>query len=338
MVRTGLSLIEVLMSIFVVSLGLLGVASLLPVAYQEAQQGSLNDAIGMFGKEKHRDFFVRGINQPANWLYSNGTNVYDTNTGMWRQFNGDQQPIQIPQPVAIDPRFVARRQGTDLVFPLAGGYGAKMKRISLSTYPAGNIVMSPLQADEIFMSEDDLEFEKSGNPDEPPLQRYWQDAGNNTNHKRFSNGRYSWMATVVPTTISDDLFTLSVVVFYQRDSSFDLNPASNPDERTMIINFVGGGWGGGDVTIRSAIESDLETSAGQWLMVANDNVFRWYHIAKVGGDVYENPPSIFNRDLTLAGSDWNAVLAPNAQATIMPAVVAVYEKSLRLENGSLWSN
>ncbi len=41
--RTGISLMEVLISIGVVSIGLLGVVSLIPVASQQAEKGARND-------------------------------------------------------------------------------------------------------------------------------------------------------------------------------------------------------------------------------------------------------------------------------------------------------
>jgi len=57
----GISLIEVLMSIFIVSIGLLGVLSLVPVGHLEAQKGSAADRASVIGEYAMRDFRIRGL-------------------------------------------------------------------------------------------------------------------------------------------------------------------------------------------------------------------------------------------------------------------------------------
>jgi hypothetical protein len=59
--RRGISLIEVLMSIFIVSVGLLGVLSLVPVGHLEAQKGSAADRAAVIGEYAMRDFRIRGL-------------------------------------------------------------------------------------------------------------------------------------------------------------------------------------------------------------------------------------------------------------------------------------
>lgn len=83
----GVTLIEVLISIFVVSVGLLGVAALIPLAGHQTEQGSRNDRKANVGRRSFREFMVRGYNDP-------GTSVdfhWVANTGD-RDANGNGDP------------------------------------------------------------------------------------------------------------------------------------------------------------------------------------------------------------------------------------------------------
>ena len=63
--RRGITLLEVLISIGVVGIGLLGVASLIPLAHYKATQGIEEDRKSQFGKRAFRDFFVLGMDRPG---------------------------------------------------------------------------------------------------------------------------------------------------------------------------------------------------------------------------------------------------------------------------------
>ncbi len=56
-----MTLLEVLISIGVVAIGLLGVASLIPAGGQQAQAGARNDRKAQIGRRSIREFFVRGL-------------------------------------------------------------------------------------------------------------------------------------------------------------------------------------------------------------------------------------------------------------------------------------
>jgi hypothetical protein len=58
--RRGISLMEVLISAFIMAVGLLGVAALLPVGHHEASKGMLADRAAEIGRMAFRDFQIRG--------------------------------------------------------------------------------------------------------------------------------------------------------------------------------------------------------------------------------------------------------------------------------------
>lgn len=133
----------------------------------------------------------------------------------------------------------------------------------------------------------------------------------------------------------------------------------------------GAGIGGGNVTLKTIdrspsrphVAQDLEVRKGDWLMLSakvypvdpdtTDNsipapvsVFRWYRVVSADA-VLGNVASGFAREVTLAGPDWTDVIqaqltsAPPvpavAQATLVNGVVAVYEKTIRLETSGMWT-
>ena len=134
-------------------------------------------------------------------------------------------------------------------------------------------------------------------------------------------------------------------------------------ERVAFIGFVGVPGGATTEAIlvsrpgRNAL--DLDVKVGNWIMVAAtasgaqpnnlSHVSKWYRItnatAKPEPFVINNN-TFTSRRITIAGPDWD----PNhftfadqnngsrfAEATIMPAVLNVHEKTVRLESSSLWT-
>ena len=63
--RCGISLLEIMISIGVVGIGLIGVASLIPLAHYKAGQGVKEDRKALYGKRAYREFFVQGFDEPG---------------------------------------------------------------------------------------------------------------------------------------------------------------------------------------------------------------------------------------------------------------------------------
>ena len=150
---------------------------------------------------------------------------------------------------------------------------------------------------------------------------------------------------------------------------------SSPPPATSTDLAPGAGIGGGNVWLKTIAHDrdgdgnvdphcsqDLEIRKGDWLMLSakvlpnNDatkapvSVFRWYRVLStdvVVGDVTNG----YAREVTLLGPDWTDVIgaqmvvtggappvAQATQATLLTCVAAVYEKTIRLETTSLWTD
>lgn len=73
--RAGITLMEVLISIFVLSVGLLGLMSLLPISAYYLQDANKNDRASTLGRSALRDLQVRGDLDPRRWRDVGGNPV-----------------------------------------------------------------------------------------------------------------------------------------------------------------------------------------------------------------------------------------------------------------------
>src|SRR5438045_1785791 len=83
--RRGVTIIEVLFSILITSVGLLGAIALFPVASAQANKAKQNDAVAACGREAFHMFDTMGMRRPTDrWYAWNPANsVYDVVT--WQQ-------------------------------------------------------------------------------------------------------------------------------------------------------------------------------------------------------------------------------------------------------------
>jgi hypothetical protein len=125
----------------------------------------------------------------------------------------------------------------------------------------------------------------------------------------------------------------------------------------------GTGYGGGDLQLSGPSAVALNLRVGECLMLGwmqmdvpasngkattfsptvtygtvTRPMFRWYRILNAG------PPTgsgaSWTRNITVAGTDLNkTIIAPNSMyAFIYDGAVAVYERTVRLEGPSMWTN
>jgi type II secretory pathway pseudopilin PulG len=366
----GVSLLEVLFAIGIVAVGLLGLTAVLPVALRQMARGYVSDSAARVAANAAEHFDIGGLRYPANWRYANGGLVsrMDANNRYFRAF-------------AIDPQFAAANSGVNggavfnpNLFPyLARSVAAdpRMERITLLSGSSSPVVMRLPQADEIFTGMDDLVFDI-------PQERTLPPEAVLLGGKRQAQGQFSWIATLVPKLEADgmqkDLYTLSIVVFHRRNTSYSMfidadgdrayDPGETPTLHENIVHIFNGtqgnnwndthfhadGYQGGDVTLHAATAEELNVRSGDWLMLMGNitfggsqiPLFRWYRV--LGSDSAPEAASgpQYQLDVTLQGADWpyrfidTASNPPRTQVLVMKNIVLVHEKTIRLESSSLW--
>jgi type II secretory pathway pseudopilin PulG len=250
--RSAITLLEVLISIGVLSVGILGAATLLPIATYYSQETSKYDRAGTLGQLAYHDMQIRGYLSPKRWIdpvgsfnFTNASVIvidplaltYATSQGLTTQpvfFPGIPNNAPNP-PVAGAP--IVFRASVDV----SNNWPESAPQPVTSSQP---IAMPYQMADRIFRGTDDLIFDVPGRPDQRP-----QTPANSL--ASDYSGDYSWFVTVSHT--ADDLFNApnmqrlqcSLVVFYKRD--INLNPADwpappqgtkPPPERIVFADFL----------------------------------------------------------------------------------------------------
>jgi hypothetical protein len=324
------------------------------------------------------DFDSRGMRRPALQLGQTGgwmgwNESWDLRTSPPRPANSYQPVTSMSFPYGtsfcIDPRFVATNNTTPAVanaasvFPYGTGVGQpRMFRITLYrgfNDAGGNpVIMNQLQADSLFIIDDDLTYDRPDDNTIMPTQTYVPVPGAGaTNGKRESDGHMSWMATVVPrldryTTSFNETYVLSIVMFYDRPADLALGDLLH--ERRLTVSGISGVTGGEvlltwpapsalPVTETSAntesAAAQLKVRSNDWIMLSGVvsgpvgpvPVFKWYRVLDTEAEVtFNSTLGRYERYITLMGQDWP--LAPAfTEAVIVEGVVGVYEKTIRLE-------
>jgi hypothetical protein len=256
--RTGISLLEVLVSIFVLSIGLLAVAAIIPVARFQMIEAAKADRSTACATAALNDLKVRGVLNPDEWRDVDGDSLGATEP-QWRPpgsaydvSSGDRGYL-FGESYALDPIYISEMRKTsptpsrsryssfpynpndlDNWAPVPGGpQFRRWTRLQRVTW--NGVGFSTLLANSMFQWHDDLLFPVPADDTQRPEQLFVR-PGSSTGVKPEFQGNYSYLVTVVPSPENIDfgppeiaapysfpenspLYRVSVAVFYKRDKS-----------------------------------------------------------------------------------------------------------------------
>ncbi len=311
----GISLLEVLVSIFILSVGLLGVAALIPIGNSQVIKGAIAHRGSELGERVYREIRLRGWLRTDMWLRADGSPAVEEKTGQLVQGLFDRA-------VAIDPYTAAVSPGTT-IFPRNSQ--TPMPLLTFKQAPDQPQKMSLQLAKLISVSSDNLVFQRPSDGNRPAIQRL-----NRTGTKRLSESLYSWMMTLSPVPNDRGTYLLSVVVFY-RDAPSESDGQPRDSQNLDNIQPLGGG----EYKISGSVEA-MEIKdylrPGRWMMLSDgQNQYRWFRIVAVSGVGRDKQTK---REIALAGSEFP--LSSTLSATVFRGVVGVYEKRVQLEQPTFW--
>ena len=232
--RGGITLMEVLISMFVLLFGLMGVAAIIPVGNHYVVQGEKFDRGNTLALNAFEELQARGILNPEAWIdpYNNRfidpngafriptTTIGGSGFGPGHAFVID--PLSIgsvlspsPPPADLDvwPRFDETGAPDNTANDWAMSPGT-LRRLSGQRWPVRRLTLpipvpgspgisrqmtSPV-AETIFRLRDDLQVELPERDDFPGTLRWTVGGGHRVT--RQYQGNFSWLATVVPLTLA----------------------------------------------------------------------------------------------------------------------------------------
>lgn len=367
--RRGVTIIEVLFAILIVTIGIFGSIAVFVYAGSNVKKSVILDSAAVIGRSSVHDFDVRGMRRPERWHTWTGTHfapIFDTST---KQFATGFSPVQS---YCIDSRFATTNAlnwsvaGTFPYSSAANAPGPRMHRVAFLNSPlfvpqnatqAQQMLFGhKAMADVIFQCQDDLTYLQEKDDRSLPASQVFTKDPDGKPGRRLSDGRFSWMATLFPKPeggvlpngnpgwVGGDHFILSIVVFHDRDLGIDTH-----NERTLGVVVQGDGATGGEVMLTSTDQEALKIKDDSWLLLSGMKpyrviptgpvmdtfaYFRWYKVTHVD-DAPEQVTGGYRIFATLMGQDWgDAVGLISPQAVAVENVVSVYEKTVRLDYGS----
>lgn len=348
--KRGLSLVEVLISMFVLMIGLMGVAAMFPVGTYymvKAEELERGTSVAMSASE---ELVSRGLLAPDTWRTPQGMPLLAT-----------------PNPlvaIVIDPLGVA--EGIDqgqaanvAAFP-HDLQGQQLRPVRVTVPDGVTQVMSRAVADTIFTARDDLAFALPDRAD-APANLLFDDGLDGVPLRRQTLGAYSWLVTIGPRyDAAGNLVTgrdprlehsVSVVVFHRRNPLFPTGSETELSERVVGAEILTTGLAGGEVRLMAQDPRELNgMRQGEWITLFGTYpagtqqrwFFNWYRIVSMDLGFDDSPADVApsTRIVSLKGPQWPWPAQPGqvqASAGLLAGAIAVHTRTMPLESKSPWS-
>jgi len=347
--RRGISLLEVLAAIGVLSIGLLGLAALLPVGRYTISEATKADRTGDCGRAAMRDVVVRRMLDYYNW-YDPHNPATGTPTTVdfanpkpqsWYDLNGNPTVANPPNapnysPNPLPPAFIIDPLGVSSgITANFGGPSTNTRRITLGVVQRdanGNMLVkngnhffvnqyTSAVASQLFVWPDDLivNMPEDMTPPRAAGRPISVDASGNP-LPLTNKGDYSWFASVVPAPNNPRRFTVSIVVCCKRDltATATVPPAAVAERAVPILpvtNFFDGGVGGGSVQLQREINDIGSDNPPAGINIKEND---WVALCSTSGATsglcrWYRVGSIGDNTsyLTLIGPNWTPSVDPN---------------------------
>jgi prepilin-type N-terminal cleavage/methylation domain-containing protein len=311
--RSGLSLLEVLVSIVILSVGMVAVATLIPAGKLRIAETNKADRTGACGRAGLREVKVRRMLDPNNaWASAPSSAVF-----------------------VIDPLGYTGALGSGNF----GGTASTISRINLKT-PITGVALTSAQAEAIFRWHDDLTYVQARDSTSPTNGERPMPVPNATAQQ--NDGNFSWFLTVAPQVVNGTatgVYGVSAVVCYKR-------ALSTAGEASSAATVLSGqvGYGGVSISVAGQWPANWTLKDNDWILLcsrvtASGAIVQatWYRVVGAGYD-----ESSTTTHISLAGPDWNGGdNATNTNYTFtavsVNSVSGVYSTTAKLDNDGTWS-
>lgn len=330
--RSGISLLEVLISMGILTVGLLSVLSLVPAGKSQAVKAAIYDRSSVMAANVAADLIARGLLRTSAWVTGTGAApiaVFDPLYAGSPTFTSGTWSLNWPPVMALGTttsaslRIDAATAGVS--FTAFGGAG-------VAATGSGWVAAPQAVGDVLFRSEDDPLYTLDGAAaDAPPLPR-WSVPGATPAGRRAFEGLYTFLATVQTSAASAPFWdaatpaTLTIVTFQRRDA------AATPI--VMLADTVNDAWlySAAALPTGQTIKDVLRPGVPVlWFNnAASPTTVRWHRV------VLAAEQQTGRVVLTCEGADPNASI-PTAAVYVFPGAVGAIEVPVTLEGTSVWN-
>ncbi len=326
--RQGLTLLEVLIGIFVLSIGMLGAAMLVVVGNEYAAQANVRDRAAACAEAAVQEIIAREMVRPSSWVPAATQSPWD--------------------PVVLDPLFLNERELLGIAPRQIFSLARDVQRLSWAPVEQGSPQVQWALSQEVFLLKDDLIFEPSPvGPGTRALPIFYLDP----NATQYYEGLFSWMVMVQP-NLSEAMTTaatgqpnpnqwrawrVSVVVFWRRNLEQVEQKWQGrifPPGGELLLNLPQNNSAN---AVRELLVPD------RWILVSRDmpwawpgggvrNVlfYQWYRIISVVE--LQGSSEVL---LRLDGPQWPVLLGAtppyDVTVTFVPDVVAVHDRVIHVD-------
>jgi len=336
--RHGITLLEVMIAMGILTIGLVSVAALVPAGRSQAMKAAIYDRSSALASNAVADLVSRGFLRTEDLIpavpvpggtFSQRLLIYDPLTTTLRG------PVKLLVTLRDD----------------AATSASSLQQLAFAPLDVGGVAgtgVPAVAADILFRSEDDPIYAvPESDPDGLPLPGWTSDSGATGNGRHAFDGTYSYLATLEtgeqppgPYWLSGRQATLTVVAFHRRDPNtapFALQPVTDasspafglwvdPDPANNPVQLPDGD------TIRDVVKS------GSMVLWANDatapTLFRWYRVLLVADE--STVADGVQVGISCEGSD-PPKFSPDERLYILPGCVAGMQVPVTLEGSSEWS-
>jgi hypothetical protein len=297
--------LEVLISMGILTIGLVSVLSLVPAGRSQALKAGAIDRSSALALNAAADFITRGFARPGAWQAVSGTFA------------------------VFDPL-----DGSNFWSGL--GWGAFLIRPetdSTTTASSPNSLLEPgaFVADIIARSEDDIRYSTDNVGADDPPAALW--AGNGTAGRHVFDGNFSYLATLSGTSATwnpGDYKTLTIVTFNRRDAT--VGPV------TLTADTVRSVWNVSPTNVPTGmtLKDLIKPGAMVLYQTASMPPLQWLRVLLASDATDPTAPTAWKVSLTCEQTDPDASSINNT-VYVFPGASGSLQMPVRLEGTSPWN-
>ena len=307
--RHGISLLEVLISMGILTIGLVSVLSLIPAGRSQAMKAAAYDRGSALAANAAADFINRGFARPDGWI---------------------AKPSPSTTFVVFDPLYTPVANASPQWPPSGSGIQPKLDAATMAASSSSVTSAGIPVADILLRSEDDILFTtETVGPDDTPVPR-WSSV--NTGRHAFE-GTFSYVATLEDATGSwqpGTYATLTVVTFLRRDAG----------QPPVILTPSAPEWSIGPTNIPTGMTAVRELiKPGSMVLHVDGASYKWYRVLMAADATNPKVPTIWKVSLTCE-ADASGVLrlATSGEVWVFPHAIGSLRIPIKLEGTSTWNN